>query len=481
MIYKLQELFNHYNIQNICCDSRNVTEKSAFFAIKGEKYNGNNFINDAIKAGAKLIITDDPNINCTIQSLYVDDARIALSIGANIIYDEKPKHLIGVTGTNGKTSVVSYIRQLYKLLGKTSASIGTIGIESDINSSSVTNSEILTTPNPINFGKILSHLAKHNIEYLAFESSSHGLDQQRLHGINVKVACFTSFSQDHLDYHQNMEKYLLAKLKLFKDNLSQDGLAIINAEIKEILYIKNFLNQHNKKFVTIGDDVKILNINSSIDGQNINFSFQDKEYDFYTKIIGSFQATNLLIAMMVIHNSGFTIEEIINQLPNVKAVKGRLDAISNINQNFHIFIDYAHTPDALEKTLLELKQLKFSGKLRLIFGCGGNRDITKRAIMGQIATQYADEIIITDDNPRDENPEIIRSQIIEAFNDNQIYKNIGDRREAIEYAISKMQNNDILLIAGKGHEESQIIGNKKIYFSDHDVVKKSLCKLKIIK
>ncbi len=474
MLYKLQKLFLDYGVNSICSDSRLVKQGDAFFAINGTNADGNRFIDDAITRGASLVITEDieAKIASHVKVIYVDDARIALAIAASIIYPGSPDHLIAVTGTNGKSSVISYINQLYSIFGKNSASIGTLGIESSVDFKKI-QCPPLTTPDSINFRKILNHLKQHNIEYAAFEASSHGLDQERLYGIKVDAACFTSFSQDHLDYHKNMESYFLAKLKLFTDNLIENGLAIINSRINENFAIKEYLKQHKIRFISTGHsgDIKIMNIKHSIDGQHIEFSFQKKEYAFHTKIVGSFQAENLLIAIIILHNSGFSIEEIVDKLPQIKAVKGRLERITNIESNFHVFLDYAHTPDALEKSLEELQKLKATGKLKLIFGCGGDRDSTKRAIMGTIATKFADEIIITDDNPRNEDPAIIRAQILDPIKMTNIpYKEIGCRKEAIEFAISQMRQDDILLIAGKGHEEYQIIKEKKIMFSDTQII-----------
>ncbi|MFU7502167.1 MAG: UDP-N-acetylmuramoyl-L-alanyl-D-glutamate--2,6-diaminopimelate ligase [Candidatus Tisiphia sp.] len=481
----MQKLFDYLKITSqiepkiLCCDSRLVKSTSLFFAIKGASSDGNKFIDDVINKGVKFIITDDAeslkNLNIIANGVHitlVSDARVALSQAANILYPLLPQYMVAATGTNGKTSVVSYCRQLYTLLGVPSCSIGTIGVECsgglDLTSIQeiLDKSPTLTTPEPVTFRHILHKLAENGTKYLAFEASSHGLEQQRLCDIKVDAACFTSFSQDHLDYHKNMDNYLLAKLKLFTDNLSQTGVAVLNSEIEQLDYIKSYLQERNIKFLTVGmnGDLKIIDSTICI--------YNGQKYNFTTDIVGSFQAINLLIAVMMVHLTGFPFEQVISKLPQIKAVKGRLERVANSN----IFIDYAHTTDALEKSLLELKKIKSNkGLLKVIFGCGGNRDSAKRPLMGQVAAQIADRVIITDDNPRYEYPKFIRQQIIQAIIAiTNRYIEINNRKIAITETINNLQEDDILLIAGKGHENYQIIGNEKLPFSDFDIAKEAL-------
>lgn len=492
----MKELLDYYKITGLCYDSRLArTKDDVFFAIKGTLSDGNQYIPDVIQKGVRLIITDDPSslvhsTNCT-KIIVVDNTRAALAEAAGILYPLLPQHLIAATGTNGKTSVVSYCEQLCSLLGVRSGSIGTVGVKysEDLNIPLIQDIldkyPSLTTADPIVIRQILHNLAENNINYVAFESSSHGLDQERLHGIKVQAACFTSFSQDHLDYHKNMENYLLAKLKLFSENLSEQGTAVLNSEIKQIDYIKSYLQDRNIKFLTVGShgDLKIIENQYSTDGmykQSVTFIYNQQKYNFDTEITGSFQAYNLLIAALLVHITGFPFDDVVSKLPKVRAVKGRLERITDNNSTFHVFVDYAHTPDALEKTLLELRKIKADGLLKVIFGCGGDRDASKRPLMGQVAAAIADFVIITDDNPRNEKPELIRHQIIQgiAASTNK-YVEIPDRKIAIIETINSLQPNDILLIAGKGHEEYQIINNSKLPFSDRDlareVIKKKIC------
>ncbi|AAY61219.1 UDP-N-acetylmuramyl-tripeptide synthetase family protein [Rickettsia felis str. Pedreira] len=520
MPYNLKQLFQKHNVKGLSINSKTVKENDIFFAIKGQNVDGNDFINEVLNQAVALVITDNKkNTIIDDKVIYVEDVQVALYEAIEIFYPKKPKNLIAVTGTNGKSSVVSYIAQTYSLLGKKAASIGTIGVEIFGCDNLINDVPELTTLDYLSFRKIAHNLAENNIEYLAFEASSHGLNQARLGEIKVNTACFTSFSQDHLDYHHTKENYLLAKLKLFTrhlfkpayreefkgdtehsttayilvredastgstskllleakfgkmstEYLLQGGLAILNSDIAEIEFVKDYLRNHNIKFITVGKkgDVQITKINGSLKAQNINFIFNNRECSFNTSIIGSFQASNLLIAALSIHYIGFDFNKIIEILTQVKPVKGRMERIGNTN----IFVDYSHTPDALEKALTELKNVKLrDSRLNVVFGCGGNRDKTKRSLMGQIAARLADNVIITDDNPRHEDPKLIRAEIISGI-EKADYTEIANREEAIKYGINNLKQDDILLIAGKGHENYQIIGDKKLPFDDAEIVRK---------
>jgi len=479
MQYKqLEKLIETSEITKVCFDSRKIIDECAFVAIKGEKSNGNDFIDLAIKAGAKIIITDDLEVATNYENdkiIYVENSRIALSVLAGSLYPKLPKHLIAAVGTNGKTSLVSYCRQLYKLFNKNSASIGTIGLECDYKD--FVYQDCLTTSDPLTLRSTLHTLAINDVNYVAFEASSHGLDQERLYGIKVSAAAFTSFSQDHLDYHKTMDNYLLAKLKLFKDNLLPKAIVVINSEIAEFNFIKSFLLKHGVEFLTVGinGDIKIDQITQSLLGQEISFSYEGVIYNFHTEIISSVQVTNLLTAALLVHKTGFEFEDVIMGLSKVKAVTGRLERVTDKTHPFHVFVDYAHTPDALKNSLSDLKEIKPKhGKLKVIFGCGGDRDKSKRPQMGEIASEIADEVIITDDNPRNEDPNKIRKEILsKAFG----AKEIEGRKEAIISVINELAAGDILLIAGKGHEDYQIIGDTKIAFSDAEIARETIKKL----
>ena len=476
---KLSSLFKHYNIKGVSCDSRNIKPGDAFFAIKGEMFNGNLFIAEALEKGS-IVFTDDPKKEAE-KVFYIQDIRLALAIAAGIIYPKLPTNLIAVTGTNGKSSVVSYVYQILKLLGVDIATIGTIGLESTIkinDSFAKGLPQSLTTSDPITFRKILNELTEIGVDNLAFEASSHGIYQNRLGDIKVKTAGFTSFSQDHLDYHKTMDNYLKAKLQLFADNLEQSAEVVINSEILEFspysAIIKDFLREKGIRYFSVGrnGDIKINNIKTSLIGAEVYFEYGRKNYHFDTSIIGSFQAVNLLIAARMVANLGLDFDQIIEVLKQVTAVTGRLQRIGHIEDDFQVFVDYAHTPDALEKSLSELQKIKLkNGKLYLVFGCGGDRDPSKRVLMGEVACKLADYVVVTDDNPRGEDPKKIRFDVLKGASGAE---EIDGRELAIENTMAKLQKNDILLIAGKGHEEYQIIGNKTLFFSDIETARKLL-------
>lgn len=477
----IRSIFTKFGVTNICSDSRCLKQGEAFFAIKGSAWDGNQFISEALQKGC-IAFTDDQKYQ-EEKVFILPDIRLGLAIASGIIYPDLPANLIAVTGTNGKSSVVSYVFQLLKLLGQEAASMGTIGVSSTkaLDAEFLADlSENLTTSDPLTFRKLLHTIANLGIDNVVFEASSHGLDQKRLGNIKLKSAGFSSFSQDHLDYHHSMEKYLAAKLSLFTNNLAPQCEAVINSEILNGDYgnqVLEFLNKNSINYSSVGEDgyIQIKFINTSITGSDVHFFYRNKVYQFNTEIIGSFQGVNLLMAARLVSNLDYDFNRIIELIPRLEAVLGRLQRVGKSTDPFHIFIDYAHTPDALEKTLTELKKIKDkAGKLYVIFGCGGNRDESKRPIMGKIAANLADHVIITDDNPRRENAASIRADILASA---PHAEEIPDRRNAIENILAKLGKNDILLIAGKGHEDYQIIGDEKIPFSDYKIAYNFLQKL----
>lgn len=478
MKLKIEELFRKSDITGISFDSRKIKPGDAFFAIKGDNFDGNEYIVDAFKNGASLVFTDNSSQQGE-NIIYITDIRMGLAVAAGIIHKEMPRNLVAVTGTNGKSSVVSYVHQILSKLNQTSACIGTLGIESTekiLDKSFNEKDLVLTTADPVTFRRVLSLLCDAGINNVAFEASSHGLFQRRLGDVRVKSAAFTSFSQDHLEYHKTMDAYLQAKLSLFTENLEKGGEAVIYSEIMFFDFIKSFLSKKHIPFCTVGcnGDIKIWKNEQSLEGQHIFFEYKGQKYEFETNIIGSFQAINLLIAAKLVNNLGLGFDQIVEKLPEIEAVPGRLQRVTDIDCEYQVFVDYAHTPDALKKSLEELKKLKQqSGSLYVVFGCGGNRDTLKRPIMGKIAAEIADKVVITDDNPRTEDPGKIRREIAEAV---AKAEEIMDRKNAIIDTIAKLKKNDILLIAGKGHEDYQIIGREKFKFSDIEIAKEAIQK-----
>jgi UDP-N-acetylmuramoyl-L-alanyl-D-glutamate--2,6-diaminopimelate ligase len=461
-------------ITSLACDSRKVTAGSLFIAVPGVAVDGASFIPMAIEKGAVAIICDAraeiPPL--PIPLLRADNIRLALSQLAARFYGTQPKHVVAITGTNGKTSTAHFCQQLWQLLGEESASIGTLGIRTNQGLLQNNGQAVLTTPDPIGLHQNLANLAKNGVTHLAMEASSHGLDQYRMHGVTMEAAIFTSFSRDHLDYHHTEAAYLEAKLTLFRHILPEGKIAIINADMPAYAHVRQACLERHQQVISYGfkegADVHIQHVEPSASGQKLVFSYQEKSYTVDIPLIGKFQIENLLAAMLAV---GEDIPATLALLPKVTPVRGRMETVINDSGKI-IVIDYAHTPDALEKALQELRPYLTQGKqLWVVFGCGGDRDTGKRPQMGAIANRYADQIIVTDDNPRTEAAQGIRKAILEACPDGV---EVADRAHAITHAIENMEAGDVLLIAGKGHETYQIIGKTYHDFDDREVVRKSI-------
>ncbi|GAB4163909.1 MAG: UDP-N-acetylmuramoyl-L-alanyl-D-glutamate--2,6-diaminopimelate ligase [Rickettsiaceae bacterium] len=482
MKLKIEDIFLSNNIKGISFNSKSIEPGSVFFAMQGENFDGNDYINEALANGAAIIFTDNKSKADAERIFFLEDIRSGLALAAGIKYPEIPENLIAVTGTNGKSSVVSYVHQILSILGQTSACMGTLGIESNVEVPyDITNHGAnLTTSDSVSFRKALFTLNNVGVKNVAFEASSHGLHQKRLGDVKAKTAAFTSFSQDHLEYHQTMESYLNSKLVLFTDNLCSGGEVVVNSEVMFFDFIKKFLEERKIAYSIVGKsgDINVVSNAASIESQEISFNFLGKNYKFRSDIIGSFQATNLLIAAKLVYNLGVNFDAIVATLPKLVAVSGRLQRVTKPEDDYQVFVDYAHTPDALEKSLKELVKLKEeSCKLYVVFGCGGNRDASKRPIMGEIASLLADVVVITDDNPRSEDAAKIRKDILAGAKGAEV---IGDRKKAIIDTIHKLNKGDILLIAGKGHENYQIIGKETIKFSDVEIASDALKNRKMV-
>lgn len=449
-------------------DSRKIKNGFLFAAIRGEKDNGEKYIQQAIENGAIAILKEGVEsceyINGILQ-INSPNPRIELAKLAKMFYVEQPKKISAITGTNGKTSTAEFCRQILRFNNIKAASIGTLGTIID----DYKYQECLTTPDTLSIHKILYELVKSNITDVVIEASSHALSQYRLNELDISNGLWTNFSQDHLDYHHTLDNYFKAKCKLM--DLVKDNF-IYNADDKKINDYMNSIT--SKKLVSFGDqgkDLKILEILRDKNGMlNLKILFFGKQYEIPTNLSTKFQIYNLIAAILISYFHGCKENEIFQQLNHLKTPIGRMDLIQKLG-NRKIFIDFAHTPDGLEKALLELVEIR-KNKILLVFGCGGDRDPQKRSIMGKIAKKFADIIIVTDDNPRTENPKAIRKEILSGISD---AIEIPDREEAIIYAIKKMEPDDILLIAGKGHENFQIIGDKKIPFNDKKIAEDFNC------
>jgi len=466
------------NTQGICIDSRQIEPNEAFFAPPYTKYDAAKFIKQALDKGAKLIVTDHPDFKNQENVIYVEDVSEALWRSAANLYSNLPEYKIAVTGTNGKTSTTDYVRQIFILLGQKAASIGTLGAISNINlDKSILNLAFLTSNDLITNYKILSNLKKEGANYACLEASSIGIHQGRLGKIKFNCAAFTSFSQDHLDYHHTLKNYFETKLELFKNNLTAEHHIFISEQVYSIAQELKFILPFN--FELIGEsefcDVRINFKYQDTSRQNITCIYKGSEHSFETNIITKAQGYNLVFAALLVHKCGFSLEEIVKVMTAIKPVAGRMQRIPDVKNLRHIFVDFAHDPYSVQNALLELQKLKASDSTKIfcILGCGGDRDKLKRPLMGEVASKFADQVIITDDNPRSEDPQLIRSDIIKGITLGN-YIEISDRKNAIKETLKIMNVNDILLVTGKGHENYQIYGDHKMPFSDVEVIEQCL-------
>ena len=472
---------NHKRIpvKGISFDSRKIKKGDIFFAIKGKKNSGINFINNNLIKKASAIVCEkkfNNYKNLKIPVILAKDVRQCLSEACSNFFTKKPKKLIAVTGTNGKSSVANFFYQILDFNKIPVASIGTLGIHCK-NYRKKTN---LTSLDPLEIHKNLDLLSRRKINHVILEASSHGLDQKRLDYLNIDTGIFTNLSHDHLDYHKNMKSYFNAKIYLFSNLLKEKSKVITDEDIKEFKIINKVLERRRLKKITIGSasgNIRVLGVRYKGDKQVVRVSVNYKNYTLTVPLIGFFQVKNLLMAILSASLYGINKNKIFNQIKKIKPVPGRLESIGNLKNNSYIILDFAHTPDALEKSLIAITK-QFKKKIILVMGCGGDRDKKKRIIMGKIAKKYCNKVFVTDDNPRNENPEKIRKTIMKGCKGIAI--NIGNRKKAIGTAINKLKSNEILLVAGKGHEDTQDYGKKIINFSDKKVIKEMIKKRKKI-
>ena len=460
----------------ISFDSSKVKKDNIFFAIKGNKHDGNYYIDAAIENGATVIVSEKKNIikKDEIVFLYSSNVRKLLANVAYKILGKKPKKLIAVTGTNGKSSISDFFFQILNLNYKKVASIGTIGIRYKDKKKILSN----TTLDPIQLSNIFKSLRKKKIEYIILEASSHGLDQNRLDGLLFDIGIFTNLSHDHLDYHKNMKSYLNSKLYLFEKLIKKNGNVITDSTISQRKKIEKIALRKNINLNLILDKKKgIKLISHEFIGvkQRLIILIGKKKYEFKINLIGKIQIKNILMAILAAYKIGIEIKEIINVIPKIKSVEGRLEEIGYIKNKSRVILDYAHTPAALELALMNLKEQFPGRRINLVFGCGGERDFKKRLIMGKIASKYSDRIYLTDDNPRNENPSKIRNDIKKGIKRIKIHEE-PNRKYAIHKAVTSLNTGEILLVAGKGHEKTQDYGRRKLFFSDQEAILESIKK-----
>jgi len=460
-------------IKGLTVDSRAVKPGDLFFALAGSKTDGSRFIDAAIAAGAAAIACEHPpSGEHRVPFVSTPNPRRALALAAARFYPKQPKTIAAVTGTSGKTSVAAFTRQVWQRLGHVSASIGTIGLVSP--KRTVYGS--LTTPDPIALHRQLDEIAGDGVTHLAFEASSHGLDQYRLDGVRIAAGGFTNLTRDHMDYHPDVAHYLAAKLRLFRDLVVACGAAVISADHDCSQQVIEAARGRKLRIIAVGRNADgaaegIRLVEAVVEGfaQRLTLEHRGRKHLIKLPLVGEFQIENALVAAGLAIGTGSDADAVLASLEHLEGAKGRLEQVGE-HQGAPIFVDYAHKPDALAKALQALRPYA-KRKLVVVFGCGGDRDAGKRPLMGAIAVENADHVIITDDNPRSENPAAIRAAIMAAAGGAE---EIGDRAKAIKAGIAGLQRGDALLIAGKGHETGQIVGDKTLPFSDHDAVAAAL-------
>ncbi|WP_407155952.1 UDP-N-acetylmuramoyl-L-alanyl-D-glutamate--2,6-diaminopimelate ligase [Bradyrhizobium sp. STM 3557] len=463
------------DVKGLAVDSRVVKPGDLFFALAGTKTDGARFIQAAIAAGALAVAGEHaPSGDLPVPFIELSNPRRALALAAARFFPLQPATIAAVTGTSGKTSVAAFTRQIWRGLGHSSASIGTIGLVSD--KRTVYGS--LTTPDPIALHRQIDEITRDGVTHLAFEASSHGLDQYRLDGVRVSAGGFTNLSRDHMDYHPDVAHYLAAKLRLFRDLVPPDGAAVISADHDCSDEVIAAAKARGLRLITVGtkgdgagEGIRL--IDASIEGfaQTLQIEHLGRRRAIRLPLVGAFQTENALVAAGLAIGTGSDPEAVFDTLGALEGAKGRLELVGERN-GAPIFIDYAHKPDALAKALQALRPYA-KRRLVVVFGAGGDRDIGKRPLMGAIAAEHADRVIVTDDNPRSEDPQAIRAAILATAKGAQ---EIGDRAEAIRAAIDALEEGDALVVAGKGHEIGQIIGDKILHFSDHEAVADALAK-----
>lgn len=471
-------LLESLNISDIAIDSRLIQKENSaiFFALNGKVQNGADFVPSAIEKGARVVVCEQSFNYENVISVKTKNVFDLLVEVLKIFYTPLPTNIYAVTGTNGKTSTAEFTRQILEKLGKKSASIGTIGINCDEAIKPLLSRFDLTTPDIVSLYKNLKILKENFVDDVAIETSSIGLEQKRIAGLDIQVGAFTNFSQDHLDYHKSMDEYFACKMLLFSEVLASGSNAVINADIKEFDAIKKICTEKKLQVFDYGFKAKtfrILEIKPSDINQIITFEYNHKKYDIHLSVSGEFQAYNLLCALLMVFAKHQIVEEklqnFLDKLSDLKSADGRMQQVAMLKNGARVFIDFAHTPDALENVLKLARKLTKS-KLLVLFGCGGNRDNKKRPLMGKIASDLADIIIVTDDNPRNERPQAIRHEILTACDAKKTIE-IDDRKEAIKKALEMLGQGDILVLAGKGHEKYQIIGTQKFEFDEEKITK----------
>ena len=458
-------------VTGISSDSRQVKPGVVFFALAGTKADGAAYAADAARRGALVIVSGKSSsiAGLPVPVLAVDDPRLALALSAARYFGKQPQTMVAVTGTSGKTSVAAFTRQIWEQVGYAAASIGTTGVvapgRNDYGS--------LTTPDPVALHQLLRELADAGVTHASMEASSHGLDQRRLDGVKLAAGGFTNLGRDHMDYHPTVEDYHRAKLRLFDTLLPKGAPAVIFADDPWSAPTIQAAQAAGLKVLTVGrhgDFLTLKRVEHERHRQRAEVEAEGVLYEIDLPLAGDFQISNALVSAGLAISTGTTVAKALAALEKLKGAPGRLDLVGTTVSGAPVYVDYAHKPDALENVLASVRPFT-TGRVMVVFGCGGDRDRGKRPIMGEIATRLADVVIVTDDNPRSEVPETIRAAILAAAPG---AIEIGDRRKAIHEAVAMLHAGDTLIVAGKGHEEGQTIGTETLHFSDHEEVRAAL-------
>jgi UDP-N-acetylmuramoyl-L-alanyl-D-glutamate--2,6-diaminopimelate ligase len=456
-------------LSGLTVDSRAVRPGSLFAALAGARMHGAGFIGPALRMGAAAILTDAEGAKLAAEVLagaeaalvIADDPREALAYAAALWFGAQPATMVAVTGTNGKTSVATFARQIWVALGHGAINIGTTGVEGAWEAPSSH-----TTPDPITLHAMLAEAAAAGVTHAAIEASSHGLDQRRMDGVRLRAAGFTNLTQDHLDYHHTMEAYAEAKSGLFSRLLPEDGAAVINLNGAGGAAMADLCVARGMRTLTIGHeegaDLRVRGQRYDATGQDLRFDWQGQPYQVHLNLVGGFQAENVLVAAGLVIGAGAAPGDVFRALSSLTGVRGRMQLAATRKNGAAVYVDYAHTPDAVETALKALRP-HVLGRIVIVFGAGGDRDTTKRPLMGAAARAHADVLYVTDDNPRSEEPAAIRAAILAACPE---ANEVGDRAEAILRGVDALGPGDALLIAGKGHETGQTIMGQVYPFDD---------------
>jgi UDP-N-acetylmuramoyl-L-alanyl-D-glutamate--2,6-diaminopimelate ligase len=453
-------------IEGVTADSRKVRPGYLFAALPGSKVDGRAFIPTALQQGASAILAGEDHPELPVPVAHAWDVRRAYALAAGNFYGVQPKTVVAVTGTNGKTSVAAFCRQIFDMLGHKSASMGTLGVAlSPKAGGDQLTPPGLTTPDAADVAANLADLAQRGVTHLCMEASSHGIDQRRLDAVRLTAAGFLNLTQDHLDYHGTMGAYRASKMRLFDTLLPRGGTAVLNADSDAYAAFASASVMAGHTLMSVGEDgqgIQMLALDAVAEGQRLTLGFGGKTYKSLLPLAGAFQASNILVAAGLCIASGEDAADVFAALETIKGAPGRLQRVGAGPTGGEAYVDYAHTPDGLETVLRALRP-HATGRLMVVFGAGGDRDTTKRSLMGRAAHDLADLVIVTDDNPRSEQPSAIRAAILAAAPG---AREIGDRREAINAAVSELREGDVLVVAGKGHEQGQIVAGVTHPFDD---------------